>query len=64
MTPAACRFRMRRSAWITRSTRLLKVAAGSDGGALFWNGTFANGEKRALRTDIDDAEFFESLPRR
>ena len=28
---------------------------------LFWNGTFANGEKRALRSDLDDDEQFSPL---
>jgi len=27
----------------------------------FWNGTFANGDKRALRCDLDDADRFEPL---
>jgi asparagine synthase (glutamine-hydrolysing) len=43
-------------------TRLLKGSLLDPVDAhLFWNGTFANGEKRALRTDLDDADLFAPL---
>ncbi len=43
-------------------TRLLKGSLLNPVDAhFFWNGTFANGDKRALRSDLDDADQFEPL---